>query len=134
MFIFIGTLDIFPLISMSDVVSLKELTVILRNIGQCDVNSIMTSSIKTITSVLNVSTYIIISITIGCTEILAIMSVSTFKTAVILHLRITIHLYYFLRSCTDMNVVNLFTVGILATGRHVHGHVEVVRQVVQYSV
>ena len=39
---------------MSDLVSL-----ILRNIGQCDVNRIMTSSIKTITSVLNDLTYMI---------------------------------------------------------------------------
>jgi hypothetical protein len=33
-----------------------------------------------------------------------------------------------------MDVVNLFKVGILATGRHVQGHVEVDRQAVQYSV
>ena len=67
----------FTLISMSDLVSL-----ILRNIGQCDVNCIMTSSIKTITLVLNVLTYIIIKTIINHTEMLAMMSVSTFKLLV----------------------------------------------------
>jgi len=51
------------------------------------VKHIMTSPTKTITSVLMASTYIITTITcrpIGLAEILTIMSVSTFKTAVIL--------------------------------------------------
>jgi len=38
---------------------------ILKIIGQCDVKHIMTFPIKTITSVLHVSTYIITSITAG---------------------------------------------------------------------
>jgi len=58
-------------------------------IGQSDVKHIMTSPIKTITSVLKASTDIITNIPvcpIGLAEILAIMSVSTFKIYVILYL------------------------------------------------
>ena len=56
-------------------------------ISQCDVKHIITLLIKTITSALNVSTYIITSVTAcGLAAILAIMSVSTFKTDVILNL------------------------------------------------
>ena len=54
---------------------------------QCDVKHIMMSLIKTITPVLNVSTYIITSITalpIRLAEILVTMYVLTFKTAVII--------------------------------------------------
>jgi len=40
--IFIGNLDIFPLISLSDLVCIKELTMILTNISQCDVKYIYT--------------------------------------------------------------------------------------------
>jgi len=47
------------LISSSDFVGINELTLILKIIGQCDVKHIMTLPIKTITSVLKVSTYII---------------------------------------------------------------------------
>ena len=57
-------------------------------ISQSDVKPIMTSSIKTIMSVLKTSTDIITNIPaqpIGLAEILAIMSVSTFKIAVILY-------------------------------------------------
>ena len=62
---------------------------ILKIISQCDVKHIMTSLIKTIMLVLMASTDIITSIPIhpiGLPEILAIMSVSTFKIAVILAL------------------------------------------------
>jgi hypothetical protein len=52
-------------------------------IGQSDVKHIMMSPIKTITSVLKASTDIITNI--GLAEILAIMSVSTFKIDVILY-------------------------------------------------
>ena len=34
---FIGKFDIFPLISPSDIVSIIGLTLILENIGQCDI-------------------------------------------------------------------------------------------------
>ena len=62
----------------------QELTLILKIISQCDVKHILTSLIKTITLV----TYIITSITarpVRLAEILAVMSVSTFKTDVILY-------------------------------------------------
>jgi len=49
----------------------QELTMILNIIGKCDVKNILTSPIKTIMPV-------------GLVAILAIMSVSTFKTALIL--------------------------------------------------
>jgi hypothetical protein len=78
-------LDTFPLISPSDIVSINRLTLILKTISQCDVKHIMMLQIKTIMWVLEVSTYIIISIIarpIILTVILVIMSVSTFKTAV----------------------------------------------------
>jgi len=57
--------------------------------GQLDVKHIMTSPIKTIASVLKASTDIIANIParpIRLTEILAIMSVSTFNIAVILYI------------------------------------------------
>jgi hypothetical protein len=63
-----------------------------RFIGQSDVNHIMTSLIKTIMPVLKISTYFITRITacpVRLAAILAIMSVSTFKTAVILYLSVT---------------------------------------------
>ena len=56
-------------------------------IGQSDVKHIMTSPIKTITSVLKASTDILTNILVrpvGLAEILEIMSVTTFKIAVIL--------------------------------------------------
>jgi len=58
-------------------------------IVQSDIKHIMMSTIKTITSVLKVSTDIITNIParpVGLAEILAIRSVSTFKIAVILYL------------------------------------------------
>ena len=71
-----------------DIVSINELTPILKIIGQFEVKYPKTLSINTITSVLNVSTYIITTITawpFGLAAILAIMSISTFTTAVILY-------------------------------------------------
>ena len=56
-----GNLDIFPVITPSDIVSISKLTPILKIICQSYANHIMTSLIKTITSVLKVLTYIIIS-------------------------------------------------------------------------
>jgi hypothetical protein len=53
---------------------------------QCDVKHIMTLPIKTITSISNVSTYIITVGPIKITAILVIMSISTLITAVILHI------------------------------------------------
>ena len=47
----IGNLGIFPLISMSDIFSIKELSLIPKNISQCDIKHFMTLPIKTITSV-----------------------------------------------------------------------------------
>jgi len=71
---------------MSDIVSLSEMTLILKFICQCDVKFIMTLLTKTIMSVLNVIIYIIICVTarpIRLAVILVIMSVSTFKTDII---------------------------------------------------
>jgi hypothetical protein len=58
-------------------------------IGQFDIKHIMTSQIKTIISVLKALTDIVINVPahpIGISEILEIMSVSTFKIVVILYL------------------------------------------------
>jgi hypothetical protein len=66
----------------------QELTLILKIISQCAFKHILTSLIKTIMPVLKILTYIITSITarpVRLAEILAVMSVSTFKTAVILY-------------------------------------------------
>ena len=66
----------------------QELTLTLNIFGQCNVKHILTSPIKTVTPVLKILTYIITSITAGPVElaaILAIMSVSTLKTAIILY-------------------------------------------------
>jgi hypothetical protein len=65
----------------------QELTLILKIIGQCDIKHTLTSPIKSITPVMKISTYIITSITarpVRLAVILVIMSVSTFKTTVIL--------------------------------------------------
>ena len=68
---------------------------ILENIGQCDITLRRLIPKKTITPVFKISTYIISSMTarpIGLAVILAIMSVSTLKAAVIpylfFHLRV----------------------------------------------
>jgi len=71
---FICYLDIFPLISQSDIVSNNELTLIHQ--------IHMTSLIKTMMSVLKVLTYIITKLAV----ILVIMSVLTFKSLVILYI------------------------------------------------
>ena len=76
------------MISSRDIVSINELTLILKNISQCEVKR-MTLPIKTVTSALKVKTYILTSIPaspIRFAAILEIMSVSTFITAVILDL------------------------------------------------
>jgi hypothetical protein len=81
----------------ADKVWITELTLIYKNsrsvpnshISQSDIKHIMTSPIITITSVLKLTTDIMASIAaspIGRDVILAIMSVSTFKTAFILYL------------------------------------------------
>ena len=65
----------------------------MKIIGQRDVKHIMTLMAKIITSVLNVSTNIITSITVGLIRlaaILSIMSVSTFITAVFLYVSGTV--------------------------------------------
>ena len=65
----------------------QELTLILKIVGQCDIKHTLTSPIKSITPVMKISTYIITSITarpVRLAVILVIMSVSTFKTTVIL--------------------------------------------------
>ena len=64
----------------------------LKCIDQSDVEHIMTSPINTVTSVLKASTDIITKIQvrpIRLTEILTIMSVSTFKITIILHVYIS---------------------------------------------
>ena len=79
--------------------------------SQCDVKHIMMPLIKAITSVLNVSAYIITSITarpMGLGVIPAIMSVSTFKAAVFLYtyirywIKIKITIIFFLDKTTDL--------------------------------
>jgi hypothetical protein len=90
----ISNMDIFPLISVSSIVSTNCLWY-WKQICQCDVKHIMTSSIKTITSDLKVSTLIFTSITArhaGLAGILVIMSFSTFITDVILY--ISPNVYY----------------------------------------
>ena len=57
-FLFIRNLDIFPLISPTDIFSIKEMSLILKNIGQGGVKHIMILLIKTITSVLKLLEYI----------------------------------------------------------------------------
>ena len=104
---FMGKLDIFPLMCAADKdwntqltlikknikrvhnSHVQELNLILNIISQCDVKHILTSPIKTITAVLKILTYISTSFTaphVGLAWILAIMSVSTFETAVILYI------------------------------------------------
>ena len=100
---FIGKLDFFSLMCAADQVWITELTLIHKNsrsvrnshapeltlilkiIGQCNVKHILTSPIKTFTSVLKISTYIITARTVGLAAILAIMSVLAFRTDVILY-------------------------------------------------
>lgn len=82
----ICNLNIFPLISPNYIFSIKELTLKLKIIGQCDVKHNTTFPIKNTTSVLKVFTYMITNIAmnpIRLTAILVMMSVAYFKTAVI---------------------------------------------------
>ena len=65
---FIGNFDIFLLNSPNDIVIIKELTLRLKIVVQCDVKLIMTLPIKAIMSVLKVSTDIIASITASPTQ------------------------------------------------------------------
>ena len=77
---FIDNLDIFLLILHGDIVSIYKLTVILKIICQSDFKHMMLP-IKTIMSVLNVSTYIIygiIALPFRLSVIQSIMSVSNF--------------------------------------------------------
>jgi hypothetical protein len=89
-----NVLFIFPYtcISPSDIItiSIKELTLILKIISQCDViyMYIMSLPIKTLTSVFKISNNIITNIptrSIILAAILVIMSVSTLKIALILY-------------------------------------------------
>ena len=96
----LGKLDIFSLMNGADKVWITKLTLnykilgqivtrMRQFIGQSDVKHIITSLITTITSVLKALTDIITNIparSSRLTEILAIMSVSTFKFAIILYL------------------------------------------------
>jgi hypothetical protein len=75
--------------SQSDIVGINALILILKIIGQCDIKHIITLPIKTRTSVLNISIYIITSITarpIWLAAILPIMSLLTSITAVTLYI------------------------------------------------
>ena len=65
------------------------LTLILENRGQCDVTLQRLIPIKTM-SVLKISTYIITTRPSGLGAMLAIMSVSTFKTVVILYVSVSL--------------------------------------------
>ena len=80
----------------------------LKNIDQCDVKH-MILPIKTITSVVNVSTYIITGITahlIGLAVILEIMSVSTFKSAIILYIYTYVDIF---KEISDLSVIHTKT-------------------------
>ena len=62
----------------------------LKIICQCDINYNMTLQVKTVMLVLKISTYIITSIPacpMGLTAIVAMISVSTFVTAIILSVK-----------------------------------------------
>ena len=83
-FYFIRYLYSFPMILQRDIFCINGLIMMILNIiSQSDVKHIMTFLVKTIMSLLNVSTYII---TIAALFIQMIMSVSTLVTAVILYL------------------------------------------------
>ena len=58
---------------------MQELTLILNIIGQYDIKHILMSPIKTITTVLKISTYIITAVLFGLAAILGIMSVRPSK-------------------------------------------------------
>ena len=96
-FVFIGKLDIFSLMRADDHWTdldpqkcwVSSYLGLRQYIGQSDVKHVMTPPIKAITSVLKASTDIITNIparAIRLAEILVIMSVSTFNTAVILYI------------------------------------------------
>jgi len=53
--LFIDTMDIVPLISLNDIISINKLILMLEIIGQCDVKHIMTLPIETKMSLLKVS-------------------------------------------------------------------------------
>jgi hypothetical protein len=93
--IFIGNLDVLPLISPRDIVRINELTLILTSIGHDYVKHIMMLPIKIISSVWK-SRYISLlynSITaILLATILVIMFVSTINTAVTLSLSLSLSL------------------------------------------
>ena len=78
----ISNVFIFSLISQSDIVSINKFTLILINY-RCDIKHAMMSSIKIVTSVMKVLTYIITSTIILSYQILAIyiviVSVLNFK-------------------------------------------------------
>jgi hypothetical protein len=96
--IIIDNLYIFLLISPINIFIINglRLTSILKIIWHCDVKHIMMLPIKTMTAVMNVLTYIITSVTALPTRlpvILAMISVPTFVTSVILYLFSQIHVY-----------------------------------------
>jgi hypothetical protein len=59
-----GNLCISPLISLSDIVGINKLTLLLKMFTACYVKHSLMLQIKTIMSVLKVSTYITVSTTI----------------------------------------------------------------------
>ena len=87
--IFIGEFDIFPLMSFSDIVSMNGLPLVLENIWVW--RHIMTfNTVKYHNVIFKVSTYITTSITVCYVRLavlLAIMSVSSVKAAVILNIQ-----------------------------------------------
>jgi len=108
-----GNCDIFPLILLSDIVSINKLTVILKNIGKCDVKHIMTLPIKRITSVLKVLTYIITNIKahpIRLSVIIVIMSVSTFKLLLFYtyHMFIWDQMWYHMFKLSRWDITHVF--------------------------
>jgi len=68
---FISNLDIFPWITLSDIIITNKLTQMRKIIGHCEVKHIMTLPIRTITLMLKVSTNIITAGPIGLTVILS---------------------------------------------------------------
>ena len=111
--LFIGSFLIFSLILPSEIVTKNELTLILVIIGQGDVKHILMLQIKTITSVLKVSTHIITASSIRLAAILAIMSVLTFIIAISLYIYPPSLTYYLLvlptsKYCLTIVSISLF--------------------------
>jgi len=108
-----GISTVFSLISLSDIVITNKLSLVLQIICQCEIKHMMLQ-IKTITSVLKVLTCITTSIAAHPIRLTVIISVLTFKSAVILYIstHTYIHIYriVFWKYCYHLSepILNLF--------------------------